>query len=460
MRSGTIISVFGAKARIGKTVLATNLAAALAQETGRRVALADLHLRFGDVAIYLNLPAERSIADLTPPIEQLDEKLLESCLYTHSTGVRVLPAPANGSESTNISVDHIETILRLLRDTHDYVVLDTGMPINDTIAMAIILADVRLLVTKGDFDVLTATQELLAVLSEQNLDVKLAKVVTSGLSGESLAGGALQACGDLWEDDKFMESILGRFVDYSVPYDSNIRKSVEQGMPVVVTNPDSETSQTIFQLCRELVQHSHGVMESATFGSRGTFASTQGQEEGPNDTRTVARRRNMKAMRSMETPNHTSSQGARELSPAQHHRREEKETMRRARKDGQEGKASGMPKRRANTTLGAWLKLCPAPDGMKAIFPCEDSIVCEDLLSGDAIKDVPTVKQLLDSERGVVIPCRDPMHAVETLMFVQKNYILEVLPSLRGVLRRIRRNLKIASAEDSTWQQIWAQVRT
>lgn len=39
MSSGLVITVFGAKGGIGKTVLATKLAVALAHETGQRVAL-------------------------------------------------------------------------------------------------------------------------------------------------------------------------------------------------------------------------------------------------------------------------------------------------------------------------------------------------------------------------------------------------------------------------------------
>src|SRR3989337_1027591 len=61
---GTVLTVFGAKGGIGKTTISTNLATAIVQKTGQSVALVDLDTRFGDVAILMDIPVERSIADL------------------------------------------------------------------------------------------------------------------------------------------------------------------------------------------------------------------------------------------------------------------------------------------------------------------------------------------------------------------------------------------------------------
>src|SRR5262245_12987222 len=61
-RPGEIITVFSAKGGCGKTFLATNLAVALAAG-GSEVALVDLDLHFGDVAIVLQLFPTRTIQD-------------------------------------------------------------------------------------------------------------------------------------------------------------------------------------------------------------------------------------------------------------------------------------------------------------------------------------------------------------------------------------------------------------
>jgi len=59
-----------------------------------------------------------------------------------------------------------------------------------------------------------------------------------------------------------------------------------------------------------------------------------------------------------------------------------------------------------------------------------------------------TIAQLLSEDRGVVVSCRDGIDAIQTFAFIQKNYAIEVIPSLRGFVRRLRRMLRIASAED------------
>src|SRR3972149_3048819 len=72
---GTVLTVFGAKGGIGKTTISTNLATAIVQKTGQSVALVDLDTRFGDVAILMDIPVERSIADLALPEEEINREM-------------------------------------------------------------------------------------------------------------------------------------------------------------------------------------------------------------------------------------------------------------------------------------------------------------------------------------------------------------------------------------------------
>ena len=53
-RNAVIIAVFGSKGGVGKTTIAVNLATALSQ-MGKRTALLDFDLQFGDASIFLDL---------------------------------------------------------------------------------------------------------------------------------------------------------------------------------------------------------------------------------------------------------------------------------------------------------------------------------------------------------------------------------------------------------------------
>lgn len=246
MRSGRVITVFGARGNIGKTVLATNLAVAIAQETGQRVALADLHLRFGDVAILLDLPVERSISDLALSEHELTADALTSCLHTYRTGIRVLPAPIKPSDWRHISTKHVERIVSLLSETHDYVVLDTGsVPCDEIMASALKGADVTLLVTTAHEASLNDASRLMNIMRSWGFDAGGPKPVLV----------ATNEATELEVED--VERALGLQIVCSVPYDRNISAAIRLGTPVVASHPHSSASESIVALARTLARPDH-----------------------------------------------------------------------------------------------------------------------------------------------------------------------------------------------------------
>ena len=95
--SGKVICVLGPKGGIGKTITSCNLAIALTMRN-KRVALVDLDLQFGDVALSLGLTPDTTIYDLAVSGGELDAEKLDAFLMRHPSGLRVLAAPrATGS---------------------------------------------------------------------------------------------------------------------------------------------------------------------------------------------------------------------------------------------------------------------------------------------------------------------------------------------------------------------------
>src|SRR5258708_11141846 len=68
-----LVCVLGPKGGSGKTLTATSLSVALA-ELGKRVALVDLDLQFGDVGLCMGLKPDRTIYDLVRSGGSLDEE--------------------------------------------------------------------------------------------------------------------------------------------------------------------------------------------------------------------------------------------------------------------------------------------------------------------------------------------------------------------------------------------------
>jgi pilus assembly protein CpaE len=92
-QSGRVVTVFSPKGGTGKTVLSTNLAAALAKHYGKRTLLLDLDLQFGDAAIALGLEPVKTIYDLVVAPGELDSEKLAGYVTRHPCGLDILPAP-------------------------------------------------------------------------------------------------------------------------------------------------------------------------------------------------------------------------------------------------------------------------------------------------------------------------------------------------------------------------------
>ncbi|MEE1939285.1 P-loop NTPase [Streptomyces sp. TRM 70361] len=156
---GTVVAVTGAKGGVGTTVLAVQLALA-ARASGRTTALADLDLQAGDVASYLDVQFRRSVADLAG-IRDLSPRVLQDAVFTHSTGLSLLLAPAEGERAEEVDDRAVRQITHVLRSRHEVVVVDCGTHMTGANAAAIELADIALLVTTPDVVAVRAAKRMI-----------------------------------------------------------------------------------------------------------------------------------------------------------------------------------------------------------------------------------------------------------------------------------------------------------
>ena len=119
-----LVVVLGPKGGTGKTLTATNLAVAM-QEAGSRVALVDLDLQFGDIALCMGLAPDRTIHDLALDGGTIELEMLEPFMVTHESGVKVLIAPSRPDQAAAVSVEVVREVYAALRPAYDVVVVDT-----------------------------------------------------------------------------------------------------------------------------------------------------------------------------------------------------------------------------------------------------------------------------------------------------------------------------------------------
>jgi len=122
---GVVVSLMSMVGGVGVTSLAANLALAL-RSLNQRVALLDLDLQTGGLAVFLNLDPEVTIMPLVRLDRKLDSIQLESALTKHSSGVYLLSAPKRIEEGEVVSDITVGTVLDLMRQLFDYVIVDCG----------------------------------------------------------------------------------------------------------------------------------------------------------------------------------------------------------------------------------------------------------------------------------------------------------------------------------------------
>jgi pilus assembly protein CpaE len=158
---GKLLAVMGAKGGAGTTMLACNLAVALAQEAKQKTLLIDLDLPLGDAALNLGVVAEFSTIDALNAAERLDARFLSQLLVEHSSGVSLLAAPGRFVQyrAENWS---IERLIRVARQEFDNVVLDMGSELDLMGSAAYREATTVYLVTQASIPDLRNSNRLIA----------------------------------------------------------------------------------------------------------------------------------------------------------------------------------------------------------------------------------------------------------------------------------------------------------
>lgn len=232
---GRIITVFSTKGGVGKSVISTNLACCLARMKQRTV-LVDLDLQFGDVGVMLGLCPERTIYDLasTEP-GSVD---IASYLTPHPTGLQALLAPLAPESADLIVSDKITEILTHLRETNDFVVVDTPAQFNDHVLALLDESDAVVLVTTMDMPSIKnlrlclETLKLLGHSARRNLLVINRESPNLGLKVSEI------------------EKALKMRAQVVIPNDMAVPLSVNRGVPVAIDSSEAPASRHIEQLAK------------------------------------------------------------------------------------------------------------------------------------------------------------------------------------------------------------------
>ena len=138
--SGRIVVVLSPKGGSGKTMVATNLAVALALGSGSEVALVDLDTVFGDVSSVLGLVPERTIGQLAM-LPSFDSTMLKVFLTQHAaSGLHILASSGLPEEGEAVTPEVASHVLTMLARDVNYVIVDTAAGLDERALAAVDVA--------------------------------------------------------------------------------------------------------------------------------------------------------------------------------------------------------------------------------------------------------------------------------------------------------------------------------
>ncbi len=240
--SSPMITVLGPKGGTGKTLTVCNLSVGLAMR-GKRVAVVDLDLQFGDVALSLGLAPDKTLHDLARSGGSLDAEKLEGFLSHHASGVDVLIAPTRPDHASSVTPRFLQELYPVLRTSFDYVVVDTPPGFTPEVIASVDSSTDVVMVGMLDSLSLKNTKLGLETLELMGFDSDRVKVLLNrfdskvGLSAEDV------------------DAVLGRRPDVFIPSDRDIPRSVNEGSPIVQAKPRSDASRSYRELVDGYIDH-------------------------------------------------------------------------------------------------------------------------------------------------------------------------------------------------------------
>lgn len=235
VRRGQVIAMVSGKDGTGKSTVAANLAAHMARDFSRSVALLDLDLQTGDQALMFRLPTYPCIEDVLEGFDLLTPgTLVESMHKAHA--LSILTAPPTPERADIFRSSHVREIVSLLACSFDFVVVDVASHLGDVTLEAIDIADRVVLLTTARLPSLKDTKRLLRVLGDIGKDSARIAVVVNDTSRVRMSR-------------ETVANSINFPVSAELPHASDaLLDAVIDAVPLVLSSPRSDFSRAIAQL--------------------------------------------------------------------------------------------------------------------------------------------------------------------------------------------------------------------
>lgn len=220
--TGEVFAFLGAKGGVGTTTAAVNVATELARMQKHSVLMMDLHLAYGDAAVYLAAEPKFSVADAIENTHRLDAAFLKSLCVKTKAGPDLLASPDRGI-AVVVDAGRIRTLVDAAARYYRYVVLDicrTDPAVLDSLdptSKIVVVANQELATVRG-------ASRMAATLNQRYGRDRIVMAVSRFDPNAGIA-----------QED--IERVVGSKIKYLLPSDYRVAlEALNTGRPLTISN--------------------------------------------------------------------------------------------------------------------------------------------------------------------------------------------------------------------------------
>ncbi len=242
-RQGRIIAVTGHKGGVGSTTVAINLAEALVELSGERVALVDLGRPFPDVGNFLDQESNYSIADLIQNIANLDQSFIQKIMQPYGPKLSILHGCSDFRDQDSIDLDILERVFSILRNMYAFVVVDLSHWLDDFFLKVVTDSDMVLMLTGLTIPDIRNLKKLWPHIMDWHQNRRKIKIVVNRFDSSN----GLQL--------RDLEQIMQHSAFQTLPSDQPaLMQCLNQGNPLMATAPRSKLWRSIKDLASQIMK--------------------------------------------------------------------------------------------------------------------------------------------------------------------------------------------------------------
>ena len=242
MSGSRVISFFSPKGKSGKSTLISNLAEALAKETGEPVAIIDCDLQFGDMAVFFNMAPQISIMEAVRDIKFLSPVTLKSYFLNARENVQLLCGVPRPDLAEAVTVEGLTELIRMAKTVYSYVLIDLPSGFSEISATACELSDKTILMAmvNGGYEVTHMKRALEIFKAWDDYKSRVHPLFTR-----------VVPCTE--EEQLKLSKALDYPVSAIIPNEYVlVSEAADNGRLVVEQNPDSAFSKAVFKLAKAI----------------------------------------------------------------------------------------------------------------------------------------------------------------------------------------------------------------